>query len=229
MAVIAKDRTVERPSFDGLLNQDQFILLGDVLDIHRAHFPGSGVASHPERNGSYDCRLVSQEEIQPFRIEGPERWADYRGILQAYDDRRKAGSPSHTAPDAPDSVFATVKVVIAERDEPLRATLTFSPLYPTRGKVALPRPGHSTSLIYAAVAVLNSAVGQALYRQILQQHEGRSRAKDGISAQGLRNLPIAPRDYNPAYLGKVALLTHQMMTLYEAEHHCNRRFPDEIE
>ncbi|MCA1597255.1 MAG: hypothetical protein LC772_12650, partial [Chloroflexi bacterium] len=100
-------------------DSDDYIRLGDIFELHRGHIPAAGFKTYSESRGPYDCRIVTQGETQQFRIDGQERWANYQEILDAFDAQRQDGAGGHTSPDPPEIVFAPLKIVLAERDEPL--------------------------------------------------------------------------------------------------------------
>ena len=228
MSVFVRDGITTGQSVEHGTVSDPYIRVRDILEIHRTHFPGHYDQTHDTPSGEYDCRVVRQRDIQRFRIRGKAEWADYLQIVDTFEERRKAGRTGLTALASSGVVFARVKIVIAEQDEPIRAALTFEPVYPRRGKSALLRQGQSLWMAYAALAVLNSALGQALYRQDLLRREGRSRGSDGISLQGLENLPVARLGYEPATLERVAVLSCQIGTLYAAEQECAHDFEEEL-
>lgn len=202
-------------------NEEAPIRIGEVLDIHRRNFPArSAPASHPERLRLDDCRVVAGKDIQQFRLRGPDCWVDFNDILRAFDAYRPA---SHISPFDRETVFAAVRIVIRDQGEPLRAALSYEPVYPRRGKIATLRPDQPLGLAYAAAALLNSVIGQALYRAALRDL-GKRPSGDSAYKDVLAMLPLARRAYPAEQLRRVATLSYQVSTLYRAEEACHRDF-----
>lgn len=199
-------------------------LLGDVLEIRRQHFPSLSVALSDRRVTLDHCRVLHGEEIQQFRFTGQELWADYNEIAAKFAERKAAGGRAKTRPYAREVVFAPVKIVLAEQDEPLRAVLTYEPVYPRRGKLALLRPGQPLAMTYAAVGVINSAIGQAYFRKLLREETGLPRSRDGISKEILAQLPLSHADAPAGQIDVVARLACKAAAIHEAERECGRDF-----
>jgi hypothetical protein len=203
-----------------------FMLLGDLVEIHRQHFPAGQVRTSEAPLTPDDCRVVDQREIQPFRFDGPERWADYRDIVAAFDRLKEAGTRRRPYPR--EAVFAPAKIVLAERDHPLRAVVAGEAVYPARGKMAVGRPGQPLPLLYAATAVLNSPLGEACYRELVRRSRGREGSPSGLDKEALSLLPVAHRDAAPEELERAALLCNRIQALHRAEGECRRSFRQPI-
>ena len=193
-----------------------FVVLGDVLDFHRGHLPGTGLTPHPDRDDLDDCLLTPQRHVRQFEFSGPEQWVNYGQILDVFVERKRAGAKAHTWPFRREVVFAPIKLVLAETDNPLRAVLTYSPVYPGRGKIATLRAGQSVWMAYAALGVLNCAIGQAYYLANLRRMKGLDRCPHGPRVDVLSSIPVAVRGYRSRDLREVARLAYQVSTLHEA-------------
>jgi hypothetical protein len=201
------------------VRDEPFVRIGDILRIRRKNWPpraGDLVELVEERESLDFCRVVEGEEIEQFRFSGPQRWADFSAIEQAFPRPRIS---SGNSPYTRDWVFAPLKVVIRDQDNPIRAVLSYEPVYPKRAKLAVPMPGQSVHRVYAAVGVLNSAIGQAYYRKYL----GRPLSGDSAYAAILRQLPVAHQDHSPDELELAAQLAYQVITLYQAQAECRGR------
>ncbi|HET6387330.1 MAG TPA: hypothetical protein VFJ58_28400 [Armatimonadota bacterium] len=209
-----------------------FIQLGDILEIRRARLPSDRVRLFgdsleirgpngserrvtlaPERRGPNDCRIVTPSGIQPFHFSGAGRWADFDEIREALGrEAREASGFSR------DVVFAPLKIVITDqgRNQPVRAVLTHDPVYPQRGRLARLLPGQTLWMTYAALGLLNSAIGQALYQDLMDQHADQTSSSDDRAIDALTGLPLAPRRYDRVELERVSHLVFQVSTLYEA-------------
>lgn len=205
------------------------IRLGEVLEFRRAHIPPSvRVGVEPEPRSNDHCLFLRQGDIQPFHPARADHWVSYKDIEDAFSEARANSSRSHNAPYSRDQVFAAVKVVLAERPNPIRALLAWEPVYPARGILGVLRPGQRLWLGYAAVGVLNSPFGQALYDLELRAR-GRTTRKDGLDKEALNAIPIALLSYEEDALHQVASLTCQIAALYEARRECVARFTRQIE
>lgn len=199
---------------------ERYIRVRDILTIGRKNFPSGAVPIRAEPETLDDCRLVEGAEIEQFRFTGDERWASYPEIVAEF---KRPRDTSGISPYFYEEVFAPLKVVIRDQVYPIRAVLTYEPVYPIRGKLGVPRPGQPLALVYAAVAVLNSYLGQAWYREQVSKRDSPPRPGTAY-VDALRGLPVARRDYVPERLDLAAQLTHQVVTLYEAERECRRDF-----
>lgn len=204
-----------------------YIRVGEILDFRRAHPPTVPVAERTDRLTSDDCLVVRQRNIQPFRITGEPRWTGYGAIVGAFATMRRQGRSSHIAPYAADAVFAPVKVVVAERPDPLRAILTYEPVYPWRGRLGTLLPGTRLWLAYAAVASINSSLGRISYREFLERSARRS-PNHGLDKEALDSIPVARREYDERHLRAVAGLACQVSALYEAGRECQMTFGNQI-
>ncbi len=208
------------PDVPQWLDKQRFLLLGEVLEVHRGHYlrPAAPLSTTP--SDLDDCCVVQPQHVHAFHVAGRDAWTSYNSICDAFKQARSAGSRSHITPVREGVVFSPVKLLLAERDRPLRAALFHPPAYPTRSKVLVPRQGQSSWMAYAALAVLNSAIGQALYHHVLTEARNHAHSPDGPPRQVLLDLPIATRNYAEQQLERVVSLTHQITTLYEAQQEC---------
>lgn len=194
--------------------------VGDVLDFGRGHPPARrSVEEYGERRGLDDCLVVRQRNIRPFHLAGALSWVSYEAVRRAFESGE---GRSHNSPWARTTVFAPVRVVLAEHPR-LRALLSYEPIYPWRGKVGTPRPGVPLWLAYAAVGVLNSSSGQRAYEAELAQL-GLQSSESGVALSALERIPVARVGYHPQDLRDVAALVHGIGTLYEAQADCGRSF-----
>src|SRR4051794_22295613 len=130
MAVLL-DHGSRSPTFPPLGDEGgSYILLRDVLEVRRGHFPARLVSLTFEPTEPDDCLVVDQRAIRQHHFTRAERWASYPAISEAFAQLKARGS--RRRPFTDDAVFAPVKIVLAEGDEPIRAVLTFEPFYPTR-------------------------------------------------------------------------------------------------
>jgi len=197
---------------------DRFIRIAEVLQVMRKHPPSQGVPTAPDAEQSDDCMILHQQNIQSYRIEGEVAWASHSEILRVFDEWK--GQGTHNRPYLHSEVFAPVKVVLAEWDDPIRAALVWGPVYPWQNKLGLLRPGQPLWRAYASVAVLNSKYGQAYYRAFLKSNPPKATKPHGLKAAAVNQIPIARRGHAPAELDRVAELAHQMMALHEAAEEC---------
>lgn len=214
--------TVQIETSDG-----EYIRVGDILHFRRAHPPTLPVLERAERHTLDDCVVIRQRNIQPFRIAGRPMWTHYDEIVGAFEEMKRQGGRSHITPYPPDEVFAPVKVVVAERPEPLRSFITYEPAYPWRGRLGTLAPGTPLWLAYAAVAVINSSLGRSFYRGYPGASARRS-SKHGLDKDALDSIPVARRGYEERQLLAVAELACQVSTLYEAERECRTTFRNQI-
>ncbi|HET6386912.1 MAG TPA: DUF433 domain-containing protein [Armatimonadota bacterium] len=201
---------------------DPYIRLGEILRLRRTHLPQKELRLKAEPESIDDCRIVAQAETTQYHFRGTPRWLAYVDVEEWRDHRRS--QLSHTRPPTREDVFAPVKIVLAEHDWPIRAVLSYEAICPTRAKMGILGPGSSLWLAYAALAVLNSAVGQGLYREMLEEQEGRSRTPSGLSMSVLRQMPVAARNAPEGQLARVAHAAHQVTALYEAQEECRADF-----
>jgi hypothetical protein len=203
---------------------DRFVRLGEVLVAHRGHYCAPETPLRPEPESAAACRIVRQRNIRPFSLAGKEEWVEYPVIVDALRQARQAGGRSHRVAFPEEVVFAPVKLVLAERDRPIRAALRYEPVYPARGKILTLQPDQGSWMAYAALAVLNSAIGQSCYQYHLREMAGRDRSPSGLSHLALSRVPIAARDYSPRQLEQVVSLAYQISTLHEAARECRISF-----
>jgi hypothetical protein len=217
-------RTVDTPpTVAPASDAKDYITLGDLVELRRNHARAVDVAVSHEPRSVDDCRLVDMNQVQSFRLVGPERWINFEEMRQALREWRQQHKTNITAYKR-EYVFAPVKLIIHVQDRPLRAALSYDPIFPRRGQIGIPKPGYDLGLLYAALAMLNSPVGQAFYRQRLLKMAGKNQSRDGLDLEALKDLPIARRGYPDEALGGVADLAYQVSTLYEAQDDCNRDF-----
>jgi uncharacterized protein (DUF433 family) len=215
MQLLAGEQTHD--SRDWASRLDEFILLGDVLEIHRQHFPTGHVALSTGARGPDSCRVIHSGEIRQYLVVGPEAWAEYAEIVATIQRRRAQGSPAKLSAYRRHQVFAPLKILIAEHDRPLRAAVVREPAYPNRAKLGTLLPEQPTEMLYAALGMLNSDIGWALYRDIIKVGRGRVTVPDGPPKWALSTLPIAHRSHAPAELLQVVRLVHYLSVISEAE------------
>ena len=211
------------------ITEDQYVRLGQVLDFTRAHAPPRTRVAHDAEPLTNDhCLIIPQADIQQFHLAGGLKWASYEAVTAAFAQARAAGTRSHNAPYAKVRVFAAVKVIVAERPNPIRALLAWEPVYPWRGILGTLMPDQRLWFAYAAVGLLNSPLGQALYDRELRAMGLVSRP-DGLDKDALGRVPVALATYEEAALNQVARLTSQIAALYEAERECVAQFTKQID
>jgi hypothetical protein len=195
-------------------SDDPFVRLKQVLKIHHAHPPRGGAREFTEPESPDDCFVVRTRNIRQYHLEGRLKRVRYQEIRTRFAEARLQGSK--LAPYAPAEVFAPAKVVVAEVTDPIRAVLTFHPVYPWQNKLATLLPGVPLSLAYAAVAVLNSRYGETLYGEALAEHPPRSKSPHGPKVHALYRVKIAKRGREERYLWPVVQLAYQLHALHEA-------------
>lgn len=201
---------------------ERHLLLRDVLKLTRNHPPPLPILEHEAPAAPDHCLFARQRNIQPYRFVDSPSWVSYAEARDLFRQAKEQGSTSHVAPFAHDAVFAPLKVVLADRDRPLRAVLTAEPVYPARGWLGTLLPGQRPWLAYAAVAVLNSGLGQQYYDQLRGIPSGETGAD--LEKELLEQLPVARRDFTDPELRQVARLCRQLHLLYQAEAACRRSF-----
>jgi hypothetical protein len=209
---------------------DRYVQLGEVLSFTRNHPPPRDCQPQTAADDVFadSCLYVQEESVRPYRLAGPLAWASYGEIRECFTRTRSSGRRSHIAPFSQAAVFASLKVVLADRDAELRAVLTPLAVYPRRGIIGTLVPWQDFRLTYAAVALLNSRVGLGLYRRALRAQTSRMRKGDGIDKKVLTTLPVACRGYRMAHLEHVASLCSQIIALHEAEEECGRSFDRQL-
>ena len=199
---------------------DPFIRVGEVLSTRRNNFPSGDVLLLDEVESPDDCRIVRPEDLQQFHISGPARYARYDDIQQAFARRRASGSQSHSAAYKRETVFAPASVLVSDSGLPIRSAICFEPVYPQRAKLASLRDDSSLWMAYAAVGMLNSALGQAHYRRACLE-SGRSLASNqGLATSILKDIPLARRDADPQLVRQAARLAYQVGTISMAGEEC---------
>ena len=207
---------------------DPFIRVGSVFRLLRAHFPGPPnhyveVGSEPRWPDS--CRLLDDDEIQQYRFQGAARWVSYREVLEGFDRRREATeATSNSTPYPKDYVFAPYKLVLRDRMLPIRAILTQQPVYPERGKIGVLREKQPVFMAFAALAALNSGIGQAFFRASLIQRTGSPVPKHHLSPRDLSRVPVAHRDCPVVQLRRIADRAHQVVMLHAAGRALHRTY-----
>ncbi|MBM3457186.1 MAG: hypothetical protein FJX77_01430 [Armatimonadetes bacterium] len=199
---------------------DLYVTLGDLFEIRRAHWPGNlalpGPTS-PTRVGPGACRVVRPDEIGQFRLEGSPCWMEYDAIRSAFAELRRSGSKAHLAPYPRAVVFAPQRLLLAETDRPLRAVVVEESVYPTRGKVVLPRFRWALGLAHVTAALLNSALGLGLYHTLFQLVRRREpRSGDGVADSILARLPLFHVEATEAEVRAAAREAYQLAVLSEA-------------
>ncbi|MDQ2731812.1 MAG: hypothetical protein M3Y56_09155 [Armatimonadota bacterium] len=196
------------------------LLLEDILDLRRAHWLKDCVNPDAQPFGANSCLLIPSDGVQQFHVSHSDGWADYDRIRESFSHEREAkkssGSPVKRSPFPHEWVFSPVKIVIADTDEPIRASMTSDAVYPKRAKVGLLRANQPLAMAFAATALLNSTVGQAYYRRLLHHHEGKARSQFGLLKSILKKMPVAAADYQDELLFRLAKETYQLSTLYRA-------------
>ena len=216
MPILADSGSVVGVQPDEPGEEDRYIRIKDVLELRHQHPPKGGVTRRSEPDSLDDCLILKQKNIQRFCFRGPLSWACYEEIAEGFRD----GRSGRLRPYSRAAVFAPVKVVLAESDRPIRAVLTYGPVYPWQNKLATLREGQRLWLAYAAVAVLNSNFGGQFYRKYLLQNPTCSKKRHGLSKAAVVRVPVAKRDYTFEELGKVVDLTYQRQALAEACEAC---------
>jgi hypothetical protein len=205
---------------------ERHLLLRDVLKLTRNHPPPLPILEHEEPAAPDHCLFARQRNIQPYRFVDSPSWVSYAEARDLFRQAREQGSTSHVAPFAHDAVFAPLKVVLADRDRPLRAVLAAEPVYPARGWLGTLLPGEHPWLAHAAVAVLNSGLGQQYYDHLRGIPSGETGAD--LEKELLEQLPVARRDFAEPELRQVAHLCRQLHLLYQAEAACRRSFLPQV-
>src|SRR2546426_234778 len=98
MSVIADPPGITRNTDPGGDLSDRFIVLGEVLMVHRGHYCAPSGTPQEEPGTVESCRVVRQRDIRQFHLTGPERWVEYPEIQRAFSEARTAGRRAHTAP-----------------------------------------------------------------------------------------------------------------------------------
>ncbi len=207
---------------------DPYLLLKQVLHLRRAHFRSSvELVSRPRT--ADDCLVVASDGIRPYHLTAAEPWANYDEIAGSFT--REPGQPrlAHTASYSREFVFAPVKVVVGEQDDPLRAAIAYESLYLRRGKIGVLRPGQPVAMAYCAIAVLNSAIGTALYHRLHRRIHGAPPSEFGVSMKVLEQMPVCHREAPVEQVRVVARLAHQLSALCQAEREIDREFYDQSE
>lgn len=196
--------------------EERFIRVEHVLDLPRKHPPSDFESKFKTEPTTLDDFIVArQRNIQAFHLRGPFQWADYRDVEARF--RQMIAEGKGLRPYPPSQVFAPIKVLLAEHDRPIRATLAYEPVFAWNQKLATLKPGQQVWLAYAAVAVLNSELGLSFYREELEKVPVRARRRHGLNIDAVRRVPVARHDYTYEQLGEVAELTHQLITLHQAQ------------
>lgn len=205
---------------------DPYLRIGDVLEIHRAHFPGRATdfAFSDTPQSADACQVVLAREIEQFAPRCTSRWASYSSIVRHFAEREDA---SHRTYYRYEHVFAPSKVVLHESDRPIRAYLTDEPVYPERGKLGIVRQPWLRSRALVAVAVLNSAIGLAYYHGLYAVRNGRpSRSEGGLQKPVVSSIPIAHRERPEAEINGTAELSFRVAMLTAAELDCGESFSE---
>lgn len=229
-AATATRGTHAPPAIFVAVERDPFIRLGHVLTVLRQHYPGRKLADHVdlrgESTGPTDCRIIGTKEIEQFGfLDSTRHWAPYDEIaLDGFRRWREAGHTGHIQPFPPEAIFADLKVLLADRGEPLRAALAEKPTYPQRAKIIYPRAGRPRIWAMIALAIINSALGHAFYDEYHERHPGVRRSTDNVSTAALLDMPLAAADYDQEAVEHVADLAFQLSVLGEAKQECARQF-----
>lgn len=208
------------------------ILLKEVLALSRQHPPIEKPAELAQPSSLNHCLVLRDGNIKSYRWVRELRWVDFEELLVNFKAQikrqRETGKGARFTPFHREDVFAPVKVVIADRPNPLRAVLTYESIYPYRGWLGTPHEGVHIWLAYAAVGVLNSRMGQLLYHKLHGSILEKAPAPDRLARTVLEQMPVAKRTFRKQELHLVAQLVCQIGTLYEAENECKASFSTQI-
>lgn len=184
----------------------------------RAHFmQGVRTSNLPEWADA--CLIVSSRQIKSYSFAQPERWASYQAIwelVQARSTNYEGRVGAKIVPFAQDDVFTTneafapLRIVLPD-NRPLRGVLSYTPVYPERGFLGVPRSGSDLALVYAALAMLNSPLAKAWY-----DLSSEVTTPGGINRKALERLPIVSREASEEEIVDIAFAVHQIVSLYEA-------------
>jgi uncharacterized protein (DUF433 family) len=230
MPATATRETIGHVSSALSAGDDRYVLLREVLVPFRAHLPGRPGEFFRLSNAcpsADSCWVVGTRDIDHFGFNRFAGCSSYEEIRAGFPRYRKAHPRSNIVPSPPETIFAEVKVLLADSGKLLHAALTRQPVYPQRARILLPLPGQSRIWAFIAAGVLNSAWGHAFYDLFFEQHPKARRNNDSVNLKALLDMPLAARGQNRSILEQVAELTHQLTVLGEARLDCRREWTDE--
>lgn len=210
--------TLESVVQEGHPQAEGGLRFSDVFEMRKYHFPRditrfvTDFSDVP--HGPDDCRVVMGSEVRAFGFQGPQRWTPWETIQKAFDQHQVK---SHNQPYPWEWITQPVNLVISYSIKPVHATLTFQRVFPQHGILGLLRPEQSLEMAYAAVGVLNSALGLNAYHHLTTAHE--------IKLSDLNRLLVAPKGCRSEDLARVSRTSYQLHTVIEAQSETHRLFP----
>jgi uncharacterized protein (DUF433 family) len=210
-------------AFDTARPDDPYIRVKDVVKFHRAHPPARAFLDPTtfDCQGADCCLVIPSGGVSSYLIDEPVGCVSYRALIEAFQaerlDKARRGKRLRRAPFLAWEVFAPLKLLLADRDRPLRTSATIEPVYPLRAKMGVYRATVPPIWVYVALGVINSAYGNAYYGEDLLQRTGVSHAIDGTNEKALEEIPLAHRDAERRFITAAADLAYQLMTLREAQ------------
>lgn len=213
---------LERPPAN---NRAPCIPLGELLtSLTRSHYV-QATPVRPARTDERDLMVLGSRQIEAYAIHPGDRWVDYAGIKQAFVDRRREAkeqnAPVSNATPLPEQVArAPLKILIPDTTLPVQAVVTTEAVYPTRAWVAVVRETLPVEAVYIIAGLLNSALGQALYRQragVAGKHGRELRQKALFSIPFPITLLIDPLSET---VQRAARLSYRLHGLYAAKQEC---------
>jgi hypothetical protein len=166
------------------------------------------------RESPNHCRVLEASDVEHFHVVPRPLWVDYEEIVAGF---QQSSRTSNVCKLPWPLVDAPVKLVLDDRNAPIKAVVTGERVYPKRAWVGSVPRVWGTEMAFVVAGILNSAIGYVLYREVAEDKgsRGADLAKGVLSA-----LPIPlPTHYKDAF-SNVALLSYRLHMLYQAQRAC---------
>jgi hypothetical protein len=194
--------------------------LGEVLTPFARAFWPSGLRPEPLAVSADSCLVVESAHVRQYHRTGSTGWADYAAIVRRFEqNRRQRGSASGSnATVLPrELVDADVKLIVRDSDRPLECAVVWERVYPKRAWVGTTHPSLDHHSAFVIAGILNSAIGQVLYRRRARSHQSRT----GDLRKGmLTELLVPVLGYDIDAFARVALLSYRLHCLHAANRDC---------
>lgn len=216
--------TGETSTLGPLLVPLRSLLIGPV----RAFWPG-GVQLHAERQWTDACRVIESSGVQAYRLTGPELWSSLDEIQGAFKERNEDRRRSEARTGAKTSclpagfVNSPLKLLIRDKDNPIQCCVSGDQVYPKRAWVALLHSTQTVETLFVIAGLLNSAMGQVLYRRVASV---RPRKSHDIRKDTLLDIRVPLLGYDQDTFERAASLSYRLHCLYAANADC--RLPAEV-
>lgn len=197
--------------------------LGTVMTQLTRGFWESRVVRSPIRQSADDCLILGSKHIEAYTVTGGDGWASYDAIERAFSDRnreRLSEGPAFGAKTSPlprDLIDADLKLLIRDTDTPLQCVVVWERVYPRRAWVGTVHPTLTNEMAFVIAGILNSAIGQVLYRRASGKLNG---GPCDLRKRCLSEICIPLLGYERDVFAQSALLSYRLHCLYAADREC---------